>query len=261
MDITNDCRAMERLLKDLLPIDCPQNVYILTPVEAGERFCMNFSLAFTGAGCDLRLKPRLIELGLWRGPGFAMVIQETERFSWMMQTEQLGIVLHEFSHFLWFDPSRANIAEMEAELAGKPFLDPSLYPDRLKTPEELAAARDAHPFAEHGLIFNRICLHLRYRCAVNSYDVPVDDLFIGGPRYCLSPAQEYLIALGDEPKRRAAERIVDIVETEPPAEFTALFVEDVKRYLEPKIRAELMRELMSDPKWIPNVAALLDAPT
>lgn len=262
MDISNQLRQLESLLCDLLPRDCPENVYILTPDEAGPRFCITLATAFTGCGCDLRLKPRLEQLGLWRGPGFAMVVNDIARFAWLPWYEQLGIALHEFGHFIWFQPVADELSADEVQqMAGKAYVDPAIIPDRLKTPDELALQHDGFPFAEHGSHFTRICLHLRHRAAVNFYDVSLDTLHIAGPRYAMSPASEYFTALGNEPQDRIGERIFDIVETDPPAAFSQLFYNDLLTYFRGKIRAQLLAEFENDPAALPRLAALIDPPS
>lgn len=259
IDLENECRSLESLLRDVLPIDCPERVYILTPDEAGPEFCKTWATAFTSCGCDLRLKPRLEDLGLWAGPGFAMVFCDIAEFAWRPLEARLGVVLHELAHHLWYRWVLSDLTPAEeASLTGTPPNDPTFYPERMRTPEESAAAKLQFPWGEHGAEFTRIALHLRYRAAMNSYDVPLAALHVGGPRYALSPAEDYAATLGDEPRRRIDEPVVKIIKDDHPEAFASLFFDDLKRFLEPRIRAEIRAELSRDPRWVPRLAALLD---
>ena len=57
-----------------------------------------------------------------------------------------------------------------------------------------------------------------------------------------------------DPALRAS--IAELIDVPLPAAFESLFVGDVKKYLEPLIRAEMLAEMNADPAWASRVAAV-----
>lgn len=182
---------------------------------------------FTSPSLDLYLRD--VIGSAWRGRGACMVVAVPTPIGEMdavdVDDEFRKTVIHELAHILtrhrlWSDRDEndrtriaAEAADMSRQVAGPP------------SPE-----RRLLPFYGHGAMFIRVAPHLCYRAFVA--DLPVTPSEVcAGPGYCLSRANQYRAALGDEPRRLAETHFRDILDTPYPKPFWRLWTADVAQWL------------------------------
>jgi hypothetical protein len=192
------------------------------PPELGGRSICG---GFTSPRLDLYLQTVIAPA--WRGRGPCLVVNDTDFLPTMdsqdIETEFLGVVVHELAHVL----------ERPHVLAPFPV---SIEPARIQfeaiclgnmmsaeaTPEE-----ESFAFVGHGINFIRIVLHLCHRAKQSDMWLTPAGL-CAGRQYGLSHANRYRAALGDEPQRLAHASFREIIATPAPSEFSQIWTEDLE---------------------------------
>jgi hypothetical protein len=212
------CRAVAGRDLDGIPLYLvPQSIL---PVECGSGDgCYGYTLA----SLDLYLRDHIPG---HRGRGPCIVINDralAEDFNGEdLAYRTQAIVLHELGHVLdrpavyedrtGVDPNKLKFeALIVAHVTSKP------------------AREDIPPYHGHEAGFIRVCLHLCHRANLVGFDISPGAI-CAGYTYCLSVAQRYQAALGDEPARCMGMLFRDILATKPPAAFTELWTNDFLQY-------------------------------
>lgn len=137
-----------------------------------------------------------------------------------------GCVMHELAHVLdrpMLVAARPNVAPQTIVMEAAETAEITNGPMDYEIPR----------YYGHGESFIRIVLHLCHRA--ERLGVSISPARIcAGPRYGLSHADEYLEALGDEPARMIDLPIRHIHTTNPPNEFTSLWLGDLDRFHAPR---------------------------
>jgi hypothetical protein len=179
------------------------------------------AMAYTSPALDLRYQPAMQARGLWRGRGVVIFISDWNSFNAALTgRQQWGAILHEVSHH--FDTVQHWHAAPEG-MAALAAADPALMAE---ITAELAN-RKLPPWDQHETSFIRAALHAQHRATLAGWGVGLEDLFVAGPHYGLSPVHAYHARLTDELRSRATEPITSILATPPPVAFADLFAEDV----------------------------------
>jgi len=128
-----------------------------------------------------------------------------------------GTLCHEAAHLLPATPPMPDTGVVEAR------------PEEFhEWRERYVAATSAPvvPWADHGAAWTRRALHLWFRSIQAGHAIDLDDVFIAGDRYGLSPALDYAISLKAELEDLEGCSFALIEATAPPQEFVQLFVRD-----------------------------------
>ncbi len=163
----------------------------------------------------------------YRGGGPAMVINEgaIRECSHPNDVEYiiLATVLHELAHIL---ERPTHYAERTADVDSMRIKFDALtiaHATRQPWPVDVPA------YHGHDQVFICTCLHLAYRAQQAGVAI-CPNVFCAGRGYGLYPATSYQRALGDEPAQLRHLKFQEILTIEPPAAFTALWQDDVKRH-------------------------------
>ncbi|MCO6454784.1 MAG: hypothetical protein J5I93_05740 [Pirellulaceae bacterium] len=162
----------------------------------------------------------------YRGRGPCIVINDralAEDFNGEDLTYRTqAIALHEFGHVL----DRPAVYEDRPGVDSNKLKFEALIVAHVtaKPPRE-----DILPYHGHEAGFIRVCLHLCHRAKLVGFDISPGAI-CAGYTYCLSVAQRYQTALGDEPARCMGMLFRDILATKPPAAFTELWTNDFFQY-------------------------------
>ncbi len=242
---------IEARLRELLPIDFPESlpIYLAGRRELSARFEHpdGACTAYTGLAVDLRLRPWLECLGLWKGRGFAAVFFETEFPPWAPSRSYLlrflpNIALHEAAHYL--EDARSPAASFDfgaLSPAAQDSIQDWLLEDSAPIDKngqhpsgDPLRATLPRPFHWHESQFTRAAVHLVARTASGGFHTTGDSakfmsLRVAGERYGMSGFDAYREALGDEPQRLEEIPIREILATPAPAEFEGLWRADLRR--------------------------------
>jgi hypothetical protein len=210
---------LSRWLKSTFPIDLDgREAYILGSLEAGPGFSLPDSMAWTGAGLDRRLRDRLELLGLWNGPGFAVVTQSGFSRGTVGERE---ILVHEFAHWIEWQASPISDELMMWVLLHDWFTIRGVETADRQTE---SAVIERPPWAGHEAPFIRAAIHASHRAGVYASDCRV-----AGAVYGLSACPWYEHALGDEPRRLESLPVAEILKTPAPAAFAELWASDTNQ--------------------------------
>jgi hypothetical protein len=198
-------------------------LYLRSASEIPAGHSLRNAAAWTGWNIDLVLKPHLQASGEWHGRGAAIIVSQ----SWdsFPETLQRGVLLHEVSHVLsnwgsWNDdPSELSLVEELSLIPGGiEFLDEShLAVHGAERYDKAATIR-----RQHGLAFVRAGLHLWARCC---WEIPLRNLLLFADSYSLGDDRTSSAIKALRQEIDAGGNIVEILATNPPAEFHALFDE------------------------------------
>lgn len=233
--------AAERVARACIPDLVDRELYIVQPAK------MNLH-GFYSPGLDRILQPLLEAQNEWHGPGVAIVVNARLIISEAYDEDDLirrltGVVLHELTHH--FD--RPEHVETEP-------------PPRLESWVEEVNRHDAQDtscggftlsFLSHGESFCRAISHIWHRARTGGGMVlGVDKLVYGslypGLEYCPHPC-ECVEALEEELESRRAERLRDILATEPPIAYRDLWLRAYARMPLPAELAAQLQEIESGP--------------
>jgi hypothetical protein len=191
------------------------------PPELGGRSICG---GFTAPRLDLYLQTVIGPA--WCGRGPCLVVNDTDLLPTMdsqdIETEFLGVVVHELAHIL-------ERPKMVAPLPVK------IEPARIQfealclgtaMSEEATVREEPFAFQGHAMNFIRIVLHLCHRAKDLDVWLTPSEL-CAGRQYGLSHANRYRMALGDEPLRLAHASFREILATVAPSEFFQLWTDDV----------------------------------
>ena len=135
----------------------------------------------------------------------------------------LSIVLHELAHIL--DRPAAVDIQMVPDA------------DRIEFESMVIANARKHeyrplpvPYHGHEDSFIRIALHLHYRAKMAGVKT-IPNILCAGWRYGLSHAHRYMESLADEPNRMIHLPFLKISRTEPPTNFTNLWLQDMENHM------------------------------
>lgn len=143
--------AAERFLRAIAPEDLEGfGCYVVSSSEIQQQYpSLNREgvLAYTSLHLANALRPWLESVGRWVGDGFATIVYRDQIPTW---PEVLGVVVHEFAHWLTSDPIPEQMPD-----------------DALAVVAEYAASDStttlAPPWAGHGPEFQRAACHLAVR--------------------------------------------------------------------------------------------------
>lgn len=86
------------------------------------------------------------------------------------------------------------------------------------------------PWWNHEAQFVRAAIHIAHRSNELEFYTSTEYMQIAGQHYALSPVDAYAERLGDEPRRRANEPLVDLLADDAPTEFVELFDADCRAW-------------------------------
>ncbi|MFN3297555.1 hypothetical protein [Caldimonas sp.] len=229
-DVAALCERASELCHALAPIDlADMPVYVLPqsrlPADLGGAAICD---GFTQDTLDLYLRD-VIGAG-WRGRGPCMVIRDAA-FAGCAEPRAieltfLAIAIHELAHVLERDQPFRDRSDLTSEAIQQQ----ALANGRQVASEPSQAQRD-QPWIYHNARFSRVAIHLRHRAGL--LGVPVSAaLLCAGPAYGLSPASEYVKALGDEPARLLGDSFRTIRQSQVPDPFFRLWTADVAAWLD-----------------------------
>lgn len=200
-------------------------IYIVCQSQLPARFgSEDGSEGYTCPRLDLYLKDHIG--AAWRGRGPAMVINDRTLAAELHPDDVgyviLATVLHELAHIL----ERRTLA-----------IDATEFPEEPLQFEVLALARETQPerpidepaFAGHQAAFIRTALHVCNRAAMAGTVIEPSAVF-NGWQYGLTRTRQYAATLGDEPQRMPNKLFREILATDPPLEFLALWAADESAY-------------------------------
>lgn len=198
------------MLREVEPSLQSSAVYILDAKEFDPLERPSDVLAWTGFLCDLQVSDALRERGQWQGEGFAAIVYFDRILN--SQRHLAGLVLHELAHWLTFPKRSSPYSELDAATATEWVAAATDAAD--------AATNDDPPWMRHEPPFVRAACHLAYR-TMKRFDI--------SPHY-LSFSQTYydvgewvwMRTLASELPAMEHASIRDILQTEPPAEFSDL---------------------------------------
>lgn len=210
-------------LRSIVPELGGDPVYIRDFSEIPDWMQETGARAWTSSMADLQMKETLQARGEWIGRGHFIAVGESWRRSPL--SEQCGILLHELAHSLCdFDAlmrrPEATFGELEALLVSpggcaairQKYSLPSLDPG--------TATRLAHDQR-----WVRCCLHLAHR----AWDVcSVSELVVFNEAYSLQDEHASEVIRVLLPEIRKGGHIIDILKTDPPEEFAALFAKNTE---------------------------------
>lgn len=207
-------------------------IYLVDRSEVTGDVCGQF-VGLTGPAMDLLLLPTLEASGQWQGRGFAAIVdvEATQRQLAAasivgrrpLLSNLLGIVLHEYAHFV-AEGLTEGIGEREvATLLATPGYEQLL-------PLTIAPSPTEEPWARHGIRFGRAIVHLWSRASWTGWRWQLEDLWQTRDFYGLGPAMRYADVLSPELLDRSQDPLVAIVAEDPPADLVELFESDVCDY-------------------------------
>lgn len=154
------------------------------------------------------LESRLLQLGAWKGPGFACIIDDKKAVD---ESDLLDFAIHEYAHGLINPPGPVE--------AARSALGPTAFERILSTPREDTSPL-CRPWDQHGADFVRLCVHLVYRTYTRTPFRPWRSLVFNGEAYCLPGYFSWSSALGDEPQRLVNLSMEDVAAMAPPASYS-----------------------------------------
>lgn len=164
---------------------------------------------------DCQLKTWLMERGMWRGRGYAVVLDTQAH-------DAEGTAIHELGHLLTFPEPitpEARVVELFADVGC------STGDEVLRRSSSFTGHLRVPPWHGHGSDHIRASLHAWSRWPV---DVPLTDMGVAGAQYGLSPVWSYLEALRGELEEHRTEPIRELLGTAPPVQFDELFRSDTQ---------------------------------
>ena len=177
--------------------------------------------AYTSLRLSAKLKSHLTMHNAWIGEGFAAVWDDhavKENYGGLSLSRNFAIgfasLVHEAAHHIELGcPCATDAADIDG-ITHPIFRDPHF---------------ESYRVGFHGPQFVRAALHLQHRVnRSRHYDVDLDDMIIAGPRYRMSPASDYLIALESELHERENEPIWFTLLRQPPSLFTEIWLMDIE---------------------------------
>jgi hypothetical protein len=195
-------------------------VYVRDFAEIPDWMQEDGARAWTSPMADLQMKKSLQARGEWLGRGHFIAVGETWRRSSL--SEQRGILLHEMAHSLSaFDAmmrrDESTFGEIEAVLIAPGGLDTIRQRFELPTLDPAIGTR-----LSHGERWIRCCVHLASRawefCTLS-------DMVVFSEDYSLQEEHSEAVIRALMPEVRSGGNIIEILKTDPPKEFAALFHE------------------------------------
>jgi hypothetical protein len=219
--------AIAGLLTAALP-ELGETCYIV-PGSAAPDALGTIAGGMTGRLLPFRLRPYLLERGLWRGPQYfgCIIADEPELVDFGF--DPLAVAIHEVGHHFDSTP----IPLTEEKLASAPE-----HLQRFVTNDMWAQSDEVYQpppepwllWGDHGLPFLRACAHVFYRVSQVTDRFICERKIIDSRRYGLTNIPTYFAAMRDEVRERAHEPVAEIIKTEPPAAAAALFQSDCDRF-------------------------------
>ncbi len=217
----SDPEGWEPRLRAIAPAELPpyRAIYFVDRYVLPDSFRTDGTLAYWSGSLDVQLEGRLRELNRWRGRGFTMAIPALFEF-WFTMTdaERWGIVLHEFAHFI------EGMADWRE--AGEPIMAALLTGTEPIIERTQSTASQRPRWHRHDARWIRCALHLHQRAELAGWPAPLNTVRVAGEDYGLSPASQYLAALGSEPHDRRTEPLEDILDSPLPEAFAKLWKAD-----------------------------------
>ncbi len=176
------------------------------------------------------VRPQLEAEGRWRGPGPAVVVDAF----WLMASAAdddvglrrvVGVALHELAH--WLDrPESTKVVAHADWLEAK---------SNLQQPEPLPCGVTV-TFLTHGESFTRACCHLWYRATRGGGMVMTAKHLGFGSDYpaldYLHRPDQYIDAIWPELESRKGEPLRQILKSDPPSAFAALWNQIYERFID-----------------------------
>ncbi len=176
--------------------------------------------AWTSSMADLQMKEILQARNQWEGRGHFIAVSNAWRQSSL--SEQFGILLHEMAHSLSaFDAmmrrDESTFGEIEAVLIAPGGRDAIRQRFELPTLDPAIGTR-----LSHGERWIRCCVHL----AARAWDFcTLSDMVVFSEDYALQEEHSEAVIRALMPEVRSGGNIIEILKSDPPKEFAALFHE------------------------------------
>jgi hypothetical protein len=215
----------ERLCRAVAPRDLGETPLYVVPQSSLPAECGGgeYCYAYTTPSLDLYLRDHIPG---YRGRGPCIVVNDlalAEEFAGASLAYRIKtILLHELAHVLERPAvyeDRTGVSPNKIKFEALVVAHVTSAPPREEIP----------PYHGHEAGFIRVCVHLCHRARQIGFDVNPGAI-CAGYTYCLSVAQRYQKALGDEPERCMGMPFRDILATRPPAAFTQLWTSDFFQY-------------------------------
>jgi hypothetical protein len=206
------CRAVAPRDLDGLPL------YVVAQSQIAHEWGQAWPVCgYTTPGLDLCLAHLIPD---YRGRGPCIVVNDFVLDPNEPEYDFKSTALHELAHVL----ERPALFELPSAVTTEGIARVSAVLTAAINDEE---EMDCAAVNVHGIEFMRAAVHLCYRAAVNGILISPDDVI--GSSKGASAEWVYEMALGDEPERRASDLFRDILSSDPPAEFNAVWQRDQKR--------------------------------
>jgi len=190
------------------------------PMDLGGRSVCD---GYTTASLDLYLREQ-IGVG-WRGRGPCMVINDIalgkETDPRDFQHAFLAVSVHELAHIL----ERPTLFYVREEVTATTLRSEAVRVATTVSSDPLPEDKPL-PFTGHGARFILTALHLLHRADMAGTHIAAAPV-CAGDNYCLSHAERYRHALGEDPQQFANLTFAEIHQIDPPAAFAALWEADV----------------------------------
>jgi hypothetical protein len=227
------------LVRRIVPeLTCP--IYVLTADEVKERD-LGTILSMTGQSVDLSIKPLITDR--WRGRGVGIIVNTAlcDDIFWSGMREETiiaKVIVHEIVHGLaggWaltrtaerddYSPLDLAVLEKLSEVVnrGTWFRD------------EDTGGNTVREFLSHDDRFLRCGIHLAHRLGV-------EPGYVIGFSPELTAPEDYAAILHDECERLSGAPLQQILDSQPPEDFTLLWAYDLRRFHKRRVAAKQQRE-------------------
>jgi len=153
--------------------------------------------------------------------------------SWSRSFLAINVVLHELAHHLdglvrkmlhQRQHGRTAVDDSDLDwLTLESLMDVAAKPSRERSLQST-------PWFHHEAQFARAAIHIAHRANELKFRTMTSYMRVAGERYGLSPVALYTVHLGDEPRRRRADPIVEVLADDAPVEFAELFAADCRAW-------------------------------
>jgi hypothetical protein len=173
------------------------------------------ALAFTSTGLDCQMQSVLEERNEWHGRGVPVIVQDVGYFFSKEWMKQVGIILHETSH--WFDGAGSRLRKPREEWCEYD-LEVGRSVDEFCHRHGFRIDQRASELISHGPTFGRAGLHCWFRCR---REIDLRDMLILDQAY-ESPSPELCIE-SLRAELESTTNIVEVMKTPMPEAYVDLW--------------------------------------
>lgn len=245
-DVRNLANETESWLRRLAPLDYPEGLplYVIPRSTLPDEHsgCFKGAVGVYIPRLAAMARPWLEARRAWKGEGPGVLVDDAKLWEWALELEKelsytsaatlfegrfRGIALHEIAHEL----DRRETPVEQKQVADMKTNGATLSSTAQEIAEQDVLGRNKdQPWRDHDERWIRATLHLVIRAKLIGEPLAMLDVSVADEKYGLSPAEDYLAALGDEPERLARESIRSILATPEPIAFACRFMEDAWRW-------------------------------